>query len=130
MKKPIFLFLSSIILTSCSCQKAMTEINQKLDSKTAKEIVLVQLINDSRCPENVQCVWAGEVSFELAAYENGTVVAQKQFTLNPTNQEEITAWMTKHLPKSKTPLKSFAVLPYPKDGVSVKAEEYIFKLDY
>ena len=130
MKKFLFLIFITTSLTSCSCQKAITEINQKLDSKTAKEIVLIKLINDSRCPENVQCVWAGEVSFELAAYENGTVVEQKQFTLNPTNQEEITSWITKHLPETKTTLKSFAVLPYPKDGVSVKPEDYTLKLDY
>jgi hypothetical protein len=129
MKKLLFLILITRSLTSCSCQKAITEINQKLDSKTIKEIVLVKLINDSRCPENVQCVWAGEVSFEVAAYDNGKVVAQKQLTLSPTNQDEIMAWFTKYLPETKTPLKSIAVLPYPKEGISVKSEDYFLKLD-
>ncbi|MBP9792755.1 MAG: hypothetical protein KBC56_02025 [Flavobacterium sp.] len=130
MKKLLFLIFITSSLTSCSCQKAITEINQKLDSKTTKEIVLVRLINDSRCPENVQCIWAGEVTFEVAAYDNGNLMEQKQFILKPTNQDEVIAWLSKHLPKTKTPLQSIAVVPYPKDGVSVKLEEYTLKLNY
>jgi len=129
MKKLLFLIFITTSLTGCSCQKPITEIHQKLDSKTTKEVVLVQLINDSRCPENVQCVWAGEVIFEVAAYDNGKLVARQQLTLNPTNQDEIIAWFTKYLPETKTAIKNIEVLPYPKEGVSVKAEDYFLKLN-
>lgn len=130
MKKILILILTTLSLTGCSCQKPITEINQKLDSKVSKEIVLVKLFNDSRCPENVQCVWAGEVSFEVAAYENGKITEKAQFTLGIKGQEEIITWLIKHLPESKTPLKSIAVLPYPKDGISVKLEDFTLKLNY
>ena len=129
MKNVLFLILTTLSLTGCSCQKAITEIHQKLNSKTTKEVVLVQLINDSRCPENVQCVWAGEVSFEVAAYDNGKLVAQQQLTLNPTNQDEIIACFTKYLPETKTAFKNIEVLPYPKEGLSVKSEDYFLKLN-
>lgn len=128
MKNVLFLIVATLSLTGCSCQKAITEINQKLDSKKGKEIVFVKLTSDSRCPENVQCVWAGEVTFEVAAYENGELTEQKQLTLGPKNQQEITAWFTEHLPKSKTPLKEIAVLPYPRNGVETKQDDYFIKL--
>ncbi len=130
--KKILLFCSFIlILNSCaSAQKSNDEINQKLDSKSDKEIVLVKIINDSRCPENVQCIWAGEVNFEVAAYDNGKIVEQVQLTLNPNNQEKVTAWFKKHLSESKETFKGISVLPYPKDGVSVKLEDYFIKLLY
>lgn len=129
MKKFLLLILILTSLTSCSCQKAITEINQKLDSKTTKEIVLTKLINDSRCPENVQCIWAGEVTFEVAAYENGRLTEQAQFTLGRKGQDEIITWLKKHLPETSTAIKSIAILPYPKEGVPVKSEDYFLKLD-
>jgi len=132
MKKLLFIFVTILSLTSCSCQKklASTEINQKLDSKQDKEIVFVKLISDSRCPEGTQCIWAGEVIFEVAAYENGKLVEQKQFTLNIKNQEEISIWFASHLPESKETLKEIDVLPHPKNGEETKQEDYAVKLIY
>ena len=127
--KYIYIILWSFLLSNCSSQKEIT-INQKLDSSSGKEIVLVKIINDSRCPENVQCIWAGEVSFEVAAYENNKMIEQVQLTLNPNSQEEVTSWFKSHLPETKTSLKSIAVLPYPRDGVSVKLEDYNIRLNY
>ena len=103
-------------------------MNTKLETPKGKEIIFVKLITDSRCPEGTQCIWAGEVTFEVAAYENGKVVAKKQFTLNAKNQDEITSWFKNYLPENEKILKEVAILPYPKDGVSVKAEDYYYKL--
>jgi len=124
------LFILSLI--SCSSQKktALTEINTKTETQKGKDIVFVKLINDSRCPEGAQCIWAGEVTFEVAAYENGKLVLQQQLTLRPTNQEEITTWFKDHLSESNKTLKGVSILPYPKEGVAVKLEDYTFQLNY
>lgn len=130
MKKLISLLS---VLTFLGCASAQTQentINAKLDSKTGKEIVFVKLVNDSRCPEKVQCIWAGEVTFEVAAYEDKKLVEQIEFTLNKDTVEEIKAWFIKHSPENKLPLKGVSVLPYPKDGVSVKLEDYYIQLVY
>lgn len=130
MKNVLFLILTTLSLTGCSCQKTITEINQKLDSEKDKEIVFVKLISDSRCPEGTQCIWAGEVTFEVAAYENGKIVEQKQFILGTKNQEEVTNWFASHLPESKEVLKEIDILPHPKNGVATKQEDYSVKLIY
>lgn len=106
------------------------EINQKLDSSKGKEIVLVQVINDSRCPEGTQCIWAGEVSIEVAAYENKKLVEQVTLTLNRSTIDEVRTWFSKHLPIVKEPLKGIDVLPHPKEGVSIQPEDYKIALKY
>lgn len=130
MKKGIA-FLGILTFLSCaSAQNKRNIVNAKLDYKTGKEIVFVKLLGDSRCPENVQCIWAGEVSFEVAAYEDKKLIEQIQFTLNKDSAEEIKTWFTKHSPTSKLPLKAVSVLPYPKNGAQVKMGDYYIKLVY
>lgn len=130
MKKLFLLAPIVSFVTSCCSQKTITEINQKLDSKSNKEIVLTKLINDSRCPENVQCIWAGEVAVEVAVYEDNKIIEQTILTFTPKNQEEMVSWFAQRLPKTDKPLKTVGVLPYPKDGVAVKLEDYTIKLGY
>lgn len=130
--KKLVLFCSFILLLS-NCASAPindNEINQKLDSKSNKEIVLVKVIDDSRCPEGVQCIWAGEVTIEVAAYENGKLIEEVKFTINPTNNEEAKKWFAKHSSENKGEIKEISVLPYPKEGVAVKWEDYYIKLIY
>jgi len=105
-------------------------LNQKLDSKLKKEIVLVKILNDSRCPEKVQCIWAGEVTFEVAAYEDKKLVEQTKFTLNNQTQEEVKKWFESHLPKRSKTLQSVCVLPGPRVGVETKQSDYFIKLIY
>jgi len=114
----------------CSAKKDENVINQQLDAKTDKEIVLVKVVNDSRCPEGVQCIWAGEVSIEVAAYENKGLVEQVMFTLNKDTMEGVKTWFEKHLPEGKTAIKEIQVLPYPKEGVQQSSETYYIKLVY
>jgi len=132
MKKIIAFIGFVFLLHGCaSAQKGNEEINQKLDSKSDKEIVLIKVISDSRCPEGVQCVWAGEVTIEVAAYENKKLIEQKTFAIgqNPEALEEVKSWFSKHS-VSNQELKEVSVLPYPKEGVQVKTEEYKIKLVY
>ncbi len=120
-----------VLMNSCaSAQKNDTEINQKLDSKSDKEIVLVKVVDDSRCPEGVQCIWAGEVTIDVAAYENKKIVEQVQFTINRKSFEDVKSWFTKHLPSKNDTLKEVLVEPYPKEGTPRKLEDYYIKLVY
>ena len=131
MKKLSFGFYSLLLmLGSCSVQKNNTRIDQKPDSRPGKEIVLVKVTDDSRCPEGVQCIWAGEVTFAVAAYEDSKMVEQVQFTLNQNTNKEINDWFVKHLPAGSKDLKEISVLPYPKEGVAVKPQDYYIQLIY
>lgn len=132
MKNRFFAICSILfLLNSCvSAQKSENEINQKLDTSSDKEIVLVKIVNDSRCPADVQCIWAGEVTIEVAAYEKKKLIEQVQFTINQNTHDEVIAWFKKHLPVSKQELKEISVYPYPKDGAAPTMEDFIIKLIY
>ncbi|WP_442787369.1 hypothetical protein [Flavobacterium suncheonense] len=121
-------FLFALLMGCASASK--NEINQQLDSQSGKEVVLVRVLNDSRCPEGVQCVWAGEVTIEVAVYENKKLSEQTQFTLNAQSADEVKAWFEQHLPPSKEKLKAVSVAPYPKEGVTIQPEEYKIVLKY
>jgi hypothetical protein len=44
----------------------------------------VEVVQDSRCPKAVQCIWAGEVIVLVDVFKNGNKVEQKRVTINPT----------------------------------------------
>ncbi|WP_428223754.1 hypothetical protein [Flavobacterium sp.] len=130
MKKFIALFSFITALTSCSSAQHITQIDQKLDAKDTREIVLEKVINDSRCPEGVQCIWAGEVTIAVAVYDHQKLIEQTQLTLNPHNQEEIIAWFAKRLPKTKKALQSVVVTPGPSQKKPLDKKDYKIELGY
>ena len=130
MKKYISFFCLALFLAGCATAQNDNIINQELDSKKGKEIVLVKIINDSRCPQGVQCIWAGEITFEVAAYENGKLLEQTQITITPGKENKAISWFEKHLPESKIPLKEIGIVPYPKEGKQITPTDYFIKLIY
>lgn len=129
--KKYFAFLGlTLFLFGCATAQNDNIINQELDNKKGKEIVLVKVINDSRCPQGVQCIWAGEITFEVAAYENGKLAEQTQLTLTPNKEKGVIEWFSKHLPESKTPLKEISIGPYPKENKRITPADYFIRLVY
>lgn len=45
-------------------------------------IKFVELVNDSRCPKGVNCVWAGEVVILVDIYKNEKKLERKKMTFN------------------------------------------------
>lgn len=124
------LIVGALILLSVGCASVqINEIDQKLDKQNGKEIVLVKVVDDSRCPEGVTCIWAGQAVIEVAAYEDNQIVDHRRFEVNEKNRDVIKEWFTLHLPPRKEPLKEIRVAPYPKEGVLIKPEEYKVILD-
>lgn len=131
MKKILMICSVLFLLTACGTAKTNGDvINQKLDAKSDKEIVLIKVISDSRCPEGVQCVWAGEVVIAVAAYNHKKLTEEAEFTLNKNTMEEVKVWFEKHLSHQKKALKEIQVLPYPKEGIEQLPEAYYIKLVY
>lgn len=85
----------------------------------------MNVFDDSRCPENVQCIWAGEVSVIVEVYNDKKFVEEKTITFNSKNREENNLWFSKYYSGK---IKSVGVLPYPKDGVVVKEKKKYIKI--
>ena len=86
---------------------------------------LKSIVNDSRCPENVNCVWAGEVSVVVEVYIDKKLMEEKTITFNSQNSEENNNWFQKYYCDK---IKSISVLPYPKNGVVVAFKKKFIKI--
>ena len=120
----LFLSLLVSVFVQCSCKQKMDSneivISQKLENKSGFELRLKNIVSDSRCPEGVTCVWAGEVSTLIEVYNDKKLVEEKTLVFNSKTAEANTAWLQKYYSKN---IKSVSVLPYPKDGVVIKPEK-------
>ncbi len=83
------LIFSAIILFSCTFALTQTpehltlRMGQEKVSRTGRLTVkFLELIEDSRCPEDVNCVWAGVARIKIRVSKNGKT---SDFELN-TNQ--------------------------------------------
>ena len=91
------------------------------------ELKFVKVITDSRCPKNVTCVWAGEVSVLVDVFKNGEFVNKKTLNFGRasySNRELLNLISTEDIQVS-----GFSVLPYPIDGVKIKEADYYIQLD-
>ena len=119
MKKLLFL---AIVLFNMLLQ-AQIEVkitSKKCIPKKGFHLQLKKVVSDSRCPENVTCIWAGEVSAIVEVYSDKKFVEEKTITFNSKNNEENFAWFSKYYPSK---VISVEVLPYPKEGVVVKPKK-------
>lgn len=90
-----------------------------------QEITFVSILEDSRCPEDVTCMWQGEVTFTIAISEDGknpetkTVVIQKPTTPIIFENKSVS-------------IKAVTVGPYPKTSRSTQniLYELLLKVAY
>ena len=83
----LFVFGSVALVQAKSNQKVIVKINeQKTAAKTKLTIKFTELVEDSRCPTDVQCIQAGSARIKIEV-KNGKSAA-KTFTLNLGEQPE------------------------------------------
>lgn len=123
----IILFFSISILAQKN-DKILKSVSfsQKLLKKKGTQLVFKKIINDSRCPEGVNCIWAGECEIEIAIYKNRKLIDIENVLLSPKLQKENIAWFTKYYPKLK--ITEIGVLPYPKNDVVINPKDYFVKI--
>jgi len=136
MKKSIlflFMMISSVALAqSTESQKVKyVTIKQKVfPNQKVFQLVLKAIVADSRCPEGVTCIWAGEVSAVVSLYKDSKWIEDTTFVFSMTNEEGNRKWFSKYLPEKQKKIKSIGVVPYPKEGSKIDPEEYYLKIGY
>jgi len=109
------------------CQNSITSVNPEI-GKTFKinlcqtlefqgadlRVTFEELLEDSRCPEGVTCVWAG----------NGRV----SIKLNELQAELNTYLDPKSIDLSGYEIELFSLAPYPKINNEIEQEEYILEM--
>jgi hypothetical protein len=133
MKNSLLVFLL-IFTVSVFAQKENikhVKITQKTClKKTGYQLVLAAIISDSRCPEGVTCVWAGEASAVISVYKDSKLVEDKTIIFSLKNEEDNNQWFAKYLLEKQRKIKNSSVFPYPKQGVIVAKKDYYIKIGY
>jgi hypothetical protein len=115
--KKLFVILNLLCSLSLFAQSEIKITSKKCNPKSGYGFQLTKVFNDSRCPEAVTCIWAGEVSATVKVFKNKKFFELKTITFNAKNKEENFKWFAKYCTKR---IKSIAVVPYPKEGQIVK----------
>ncbi len=121
----LFLSISIIAQKKDTILKCVT-FSQKLVKKKGTQLVLRKVINDSRCPEGVNCIWAGECEIQIAIYKNQKLVSEESLLLSPKLYKENIFWFSKYYPKLK--ITEIDVLPYPKNEVVIDPKDFFVKI--
>lgn len=120
-----------IVTVLCSISfYAQTEIKittKKCIPKKGYYLQLKKVLNDSRCPEGVNCVWAGEVSVTINVYNEKKFIEEKIITINSKNRDENFKWIQDYYPRK---VKGIEVEPYPKEGDVIQPKKYYLKIRF
>ena len=129
----LFMIISSVVLAqSQKSQKVKyVTIKQKLcPNQKGFQLVLKAISNDSRCPEGVTCIWAGEVTAVVSVYKDSKLIEDSTLVFSMKNEEDNKKWLASYLSDKQKKIKSISVLPYPKEGSKINPEEYYLKIGY
>jgi hypothetical protein len=113
MKKAVLII---VLFIFAACKSA--KVNPNEVAITSKKEVLAndyyfvinKIVSDSRCPQGVNCIWAGELVIEVSVWQNKAVKETKQLTFSPKTRDENLVWFEKFIPQNKK-LKSYRISP-------------------
>ena len=123
----MILLFSAFAKAQDSTEVAVPKIYVKAfqGKKTVVEAVsirLVQVLEDSRCPSGVDCVWAGRAKIEVEVIDlEGTKII-KEITLNRGDLLPIYA-------EHGLAISIRGLAPYPKVSSKIKASDYYLLLE-
>ena len=131
--KNIFLGLIAVLLAACSSTKFDADvliidatdksaINNELSFKIEK------IISDSRCPEGVQCVRAGEVKLTIGVYESNSETEEVDLVIDYRNFEQNKTFFESKIPLKNKNIEVIQILPNRIAGKNIEENEYQLKL--
>jgi hypothetical protein len=131
MKNIFFLFLLIFNVSVFAQESKQNPIKISYKSCLTKKgysFRLKEVTSDSRCPEGVQCIWAGEVQTVISVYKDKKLVEEKKLTVTPNNNEEAINFFTKYYTKKK--IESIYVFPFPIKEKVLDKKEYRLEINF
>lgn len=126
--------IALFIFISCASKQVTNEneilINATSLSKVGNdyEMKITKIISDSRCPEGVTCVWAGEVQLQVEIYKNQKLEKSEALSINYKNLDLNKQFFTEYLSSDKK-VKDILVQPIKKEGQNIELKEYVLKVE-
>ncbi len=132
----IFIITCFVVLTARSQEQdsipvtSIIEIGltEKIALDDIVEVEFVKVISDSRCPKNVQCVWAGEAVTLVKLYRKGKFERETQITIQPRGLETSVLELFSSV---KTHTSAIKLMPYPDAALQEMKPYYLeFCVEY
>ncbi len=135
IKSIVFPLIILLFQVSLSAQDSINTESPKIISKLklgsliefdSKSIKFVEVMEYSRCPTGVSCMWEGQAKVQIEIYENGKLLETKELifgktNINPKKQEVV---MTH---EDKT-VYAYTINPYPANQQPIPKENYYLEL--
>ncbi len=128
---PIF---ALFILISCASKQVANQNEISINSTSLTkvgnnyEMKITKILSDSRCPEGVTCVWAGEVQLELEIYRNDKLEKTETLSINYKTVEQNKSFFAKYISTDKK-IKNILVQPIKKESQTIELKEYVLKVE-
>ena len=104
----IAIFSITAVAPAQKPEKLIVRVGQQKTAPASRIAVkFVAVTEDSRCPQGVNCIWAGVATIKIQLRKNGKPA--REFELN-TNQLDKSITFEGH------EIKLFALTPYPRSG--------------
>lgn len=87
------------------------------------QLKFVKVLEDSRCPKGVTCIWAGRAKVQVEVWENSEDSIIKELVFGKVNQGESKGLIL--LTSEGKTIKGYALKPYPSVEVSSSEREYV-----
>ena len=84
--------------------------------------IKITKVTDSRCPADVNCIWAGNVILDYEVYKDGKFVDTRKITLG-SDQAARMLWGS-----AVEQLKAYSVAPYPKASGKIDQKDYVINM--
>ena len=92
-----------------------------IERPTGKVSIQLEEVQDSRCPDGVSCIWAGEAKVTILAQDEGEAQPHR-LILTLDDQNSNRGQTAKHT------IQLFGVNPYPKAGQPTAREDYVVQV--
>jgi hypothetical protein len=91
------------------------------------KVKFVEVLQDSRCPKGVTCIWAGEVIVLVDIFKKGKKIESKKLTIN--YKTPIKSRFGNLYTSDDLVISGINVQPYPVFDKKIKLEEYYIQLE-
>lgn len=92
---------------------------QKMDGV---KITFLEVLEDSRCPKDVDCVWAGQAKINIRIKENGKASFEKEILFDGSGKEIVI-----HTSETAV-IKAIGLSPYPMTSMQKKDRVYYLEV--
>ena len=120
-----FSFVAGAQEAEITVYSAKTYLGESFNFKD-KKIVFKEVLEDSRCPDDVTCIWAGEAKILVEIVEGNKSLGTKIISLRSnavTNAPGLASFFNEDVK-----IKFLSLSPYPKTSRKIKASDYQLKL--